>query len=126
MDRTTDARLHLSGGRAAVPRLFESGGRRTSTRKRASAAHTVDKLTVHALSCALQSELDQAAAVDALLHIAAGNRSAVVRALRRIDQPGRLRTPAGQRAALLLRLALAKGAWRWGGVSPAEAGAGRA
>ena len=92
-----------------------------SATKRAPTDRTVDKLTVHALSCALHSELDQPAVVDALLDIAAGNRSAVARALQRIDQPGRPHTPAGQRAALLLRLALRQGVWSWGGAPPAEA-----
>jgi hypothetical protein len=124
MDRTSDARLRLFGGRVATARPPGSAGLRTSARRRMATAHIVDRLTVHALSCALHAELDQRAAIGALLDIAAGNRGAVVRALRRIDPPGRPGTPAAQRAALFLTVALREGAWSWSGASTASGTAG--
>ena len=99
-----------------MPTTFERFTRRTAP---AVAPRLDDRLVRAAVAWSLQPRTAVEDAADQLVVLAAGNRSAMERAIGRVrvSMPVSRRSEPGDttsgRAAAVLRLALARGTWSW-------------
>ncbi len=108
----SDSRM-LRAMTASAPSVDSSTATRSEIRLPAGGG-LVNRLTLRALALALEGGASPDDAAEALLRIAAGNRSAVQLALRRVHPD--VGEPVGTTSAMaatFLRAALARGAWAW-------------